>query len=88
LVSQSLFTATFTAHSSGSQTDLPSPSGSVGLPYDGDPRASYLLIDDGKPTIRRVAYDVEREVSLLWGSGLPRANWLMHILRSANPQMP
>lgn len=28
--------------------------GSVGLPYDGDPRASYLLVDDGKPEIRRV----------------------------------
>ena len=28
--------------------------GSVGSPYDGDPRASYLLIDEGKPAIRRV----------------------------------
>lgn len=30
--------------------------GSVGLPYDGDPRASYLLLDDGRPSIRRVAF--------------------------------
>jgi len=28
--------------------------GSVGLPYDGDPRASYLLVDDGRVVIRRV----------------------------------
>lgn len=28
--------------------------GSVGLPYDGDPRASYVLVDDGKAEIRRV----------------------------------
>ena len=36
--------------------------GSVGSPYDGDPRASYLMIDDGKPATRRVAYDVEKEI--------------------------
>src|SRR5204863_226379 len=28
--------------------------GSVGLPYDSDPRASYLLVDDGVPSLRRV----------------------------------
>src|SRR5207237_10219156 len=35
-------------------------SGSVGLPYDGDWRAAYLLLEDGVPSIRRVAYDLER----------------------------
>jgi diadenosine tetraphosphatase ApaH/serine/threonine PP2A family protein phosphatase len=45
--------------------------GSVGAPYDGDPRASYLLIDDGKPAIRRVAYDVEKEASRLLASNYP-----------------
>ncbi|MEZ5353974.1 MAG: metallophosphoesterase family protein [Bryobacteraceae bacterium] len=30
-------------------------SGSVGLPHDGDPRPSYLLLDDFTPAIRRVA---------------------------------
>lgn len=40
--------------------------GSVGMPYDGDPRSSYLLIDGGNPVIRRVEYDVEKEVSRCW----------------------
>jgi len=32
--------------------------GSVGLPYDGDPRASYVrLHDDGSIELRRVPYD-------------------------------
>jgi hypothetical protein len=48
-------------------------SGSVGSPFDGDPRASYLLLDGGRPEIVRVEYDVEREVSLLEGSGYPDA---------------
>jgi predicted phosphodiesterase len=40
-------------------------SGSVGLPHDGDRRASYLLLDDGEPSIRRVEYDVDRELKAL-----------------------
>ena len=40
-------------------------SGSVGMPWDGDPRASYLLIEDGHPNLIRVEYDVEREAALL-----------------------
>ena len=61
-------------------------SGSVGLPYDGDTRASYLLLDDSTPTIRRVAYDVEREISALRSAGLPHHDWIARILRSARPQ--
>ncbi len=48
-------------------------SGSVGMPWDGDPRASYLLIDDGNPRIVRVAYDTERETAQLLGSRYPDA---------------
>ena len=48
-------------------------SGSVGAPYDGDPRASYLLIDDGRAEVVRVAYDIEREVAGLLRSGYPDA---------------
>jgi putative phosphoesterase len=48
-------------------------SGSVGSPYDGDPRASYLLIDDGVAQIVRVDYDLERETSLLLSSEYPDA---------------
>ncbi len=51
-------------------------SGSVGLSYDGDPRASYLLIDDGRPTIRRIEYDVEAEISALATGGYPYHEWL------------
>ena len=35
--------------------------GSVSLSYDGDRRASYLLLDGSKPTIRRAEYDIDRE---------------------------
>jgi len=48
-------------------------SGSVSLSYDGDWRAAYLLVDDGRPEIRRVAYDVEREMKAIADSGIPHA---------------
>ncbi len=51
-------------------------SGSVGAPYDGDPRASYLLIDNNQPAIRRVEYDVEAEVRRLLASNYPYKRWL------------
>jgi putative phosphoesterase len=50
--------------------------GSVGLPWDGDPRASYLLFDDGRPTVVRVEYDVEQEVRALHSLGHPDAERL------------
>jgi predicted phosphodiesterase len=34
--------------------------GSAGQPRDGDPRASYAVIDDGKVEIARVSYDITR----------------------------
>ena len=63
-------------------------SGSVGLPHDGDRRASYLLLDGGEPSIRRVEYDVDRELKALRASGMPHADWIARILESASPQMP
>jgi diadenosine tetraphosphatase ApaH/serine/threonine PP2A family protein phosphatase len=51
-------------------------SGSVGLPYDGDWRVSYLLIADGTVSVRRVEYDLERELSDIRSSGFPFAGWL------------
>ena len=62
--------------------------GSVGLPYDGDPRASYLLLDDGEASIRRVAYDVERELQRLGACGLPGAEWTARTLRASAPTLP
>lgn len=58
-------------------------SGSVGTPYDGDPRASYLLLEDGNVAIRRVEYDVEAEIRQLQSSGYPRAAWLAELRRHA-----
>jgi len=56
--------------------------GSVSLSYDGDTRASYLLLDGHDISIRRVEYDVESEVEELGVSGLPHSSWLCNILRS------
>jgi putative phosphoesterase len=56
-------------------------SGSVGMPWDGDPRACYLLIEDGRPQLVRVEYDVERESALLLSSGYPDAPRLVEMRR-------
>jgi putative phosphoesterase len=62
--------------------------GSVGLSYDGDPRASYLLLDERTPSIRRVEYNIEKELTALASCGLPGATWTAKILRTSTPQMP
>ena len=62
--------------------------GSVSLSHDGDRRAAYLLLDESTPAIRRVEYDVDRELKALSGCGLPHADWVAKILDSASPQMP
>ena len=54
--------------------------GSVSQSYDGDRRASYLVIDGETVTIRRVEYDVESEAEELLRSRLPHADWLARIL--------
>jgi predicted phosphodiesterase len=58
--------------------------GSVGSPYDGDPRSSYLLMDDGKPAIRRVEYDVEKEVRRLMASDYPLKEWYAEMRRKGS----
>jgi Calcineurin-like phosphoesterase superfamily domain len=62
--------------------------GSVSQSFDGDCRASYLLIDNGTPKIRRVEYDIEREITAMAASGLPHADWMARTLRAARPQTP
>ncbi len=62
--------------------------GSVSLSHDGDRRASYLLLDDAMPAIRRVEYDVDREMKALSACGLPHADWVGKILASGSFQMP
>jgi len=44
--------------------------GSVGQPLDGDPRASYAVIQDGVAEIRRVEYDIEAAVTGIRKMGL------------------
>ena len=44
--------------------------GSVGQPRDGDPRASYAVIENGRVELRRIEYDVESSVEQLRRSGL------------------
>ena len=46
-------------------------SGSVGNPFDGDPRAGYLLLESGEVEIVRVDYDIQKEVALVLGSTYP-----------------
>lgn len=62
--------------------------GSVSQSLDGDRRASYLLIDHGKPNLRRVDYDIELEINAITTKGLPHADWVARTLRAARPQMP
>ena len=61
---------------------------SVSLSYDGDPRAAYLLLEDFEPAIRRIEYDIDREIQALTGSGLPHADWIAKTLQNACFQMP
>jgi len=62
--------------------------GSVGLPYDGDPRASYLLLEGSHPSNRRVEYDLGQELKRLATCGLPGAAWTASMLRTSSPQLP
>jgi predicted phosphodiesterase len=62
--------------------------GSVSLSYDGDRRSAYLLLDESNPAIRRVEYDVDRELKALASCGFPHADWVAKILESGRFQMP
>ena len=62
--------------------------GSISLAYDGDRRAAYLLLDGSKPAIRRVEYDLDKEMKALSGCGIPHADWIAKVLESGCPQMP
>jgi predicted phosphodiesterase len=45
--------------------------GSVGMPYQGEPGAYWLLVADGEPEPRRTVYDVDAAASVLRASGFP-----------------
>ena len=61
--------------------------GSVSLSYDGDQRAAYLVLTESTPAIRRVAYDVDRELKALSICHIPHADRVAKILESGRPQM-
>jgi len=63
-------------------------SGSVGLPYDGDPRPSYLLIDDGVPEVHRVEYDLDRAARDAAQAGFPLAGWLAQVQKNGRFAAP
>jgi putative phosphoesterase len=46
--------------------------GSVGQPRDGDPRAAYAIIDNGRIELKRVAYDIDLAVARMREQGVPR----------------
>jgi diadenosine tetraphosphatase ApaH/serine/threonine PP2A family protein phosphatase len=53
----------FTRRSNERGIEIVNP-GSVGMPFDGDPRAAYALVaPDGEVELRRVAYDHERSAA-------------------------
>lgn len=45
--------------------------GSVGQPRDGDPRASYCVIEDGRVSLRRAEYDIGETVDHMASAGMP-----------------
>jgi putative phosphoesterase len=65
--------------------------GSVGLPFDGDPRACYVIISNfpaeaDRPTqveFRRVAYDVEQVVDQFYEANYPAAEISAYNVRTA-----
>ena len=57
-------------------------SGAVSLSYDGDRRAAYALIDGEQVEIRRVEYDVEEEIRLLFSIDEPFATSTVETLRT------
>jgi putative phosphoesterase len=62
--------------------------GSVSVSYDGDPRASYLLVDESAPRICRVEYDLAHECRILAESRLPHAGWIAKMLEHGRFVMP
>jgi hypothetical protein len=45
------------------------------------------MLESGHAVIRRVAYDLDKEVSRLRRSDLPHTEWIVRILTSSRPQL-
>ncbi|HEY7288514.1 MAG TPA: metallophosphoesterase family protein [Vicinamibacterales bacterium] len=61
--------------------------GSLGQPKAGGPEASYAVWDDGRITLRKIKYPVERTVAKLGELGLPAeiVAALRHLLETGTP---
>jgi predicted phosphodiesterase len=57
--------------------------GSVGLPFDGDQRAAWALLEDGVVERRRTAYDVEPVIAAVEASDNPAREVVARRLRTA-----
>ncbi|MCA9077186.1 MAG: metallophosphoesterase family protein [Planctomycetaceae bacterium] len=51
--------------------------GSVGQPRDGDPRAAYAIIEDGKVHLRRVEYDIDATLEQMRSTGIDE--WVVRL---------
>jgi putative phosphoesterase len=80
---------THLAMSRGAWTKVVVNPGSVGQPLDGDPRASYAVIEDGMAEIRRVEYDIEQAAAGIREMGLADdvADALIALLRTGAPHL-
>ncbi|SFL76242.1 phosphoesterase, MJ0936 family [Paenibacillus sp. 1_12] len=74
----------FTRHANGR---LIVNSGSVGLPFDGDNRASYCIIDIEKQNIsvqhRRISYDIEKVIGIAKDRSMPDIELFEKAIRKA-----
>ncbi len=57
--------------------------GSVGLPFDGDPRAAWAMVEDGAVAFRRTEYDLRMTIAAVNAKALPRGDWIGETLRTA-----
>jgi putative phosphoesterase len=51
--------------------------GSVGLPYEGEAAAFWLLVSDGEPQLRRTSYDVAAALATMRTTGFPDVDELV-----------
>jgi putative phosphoesterase len=64
--------------------------GSVGLPRDGDTRAAYAIIEDGRIELKRVPYPIEETVAAIRSSPWPERAKIMltHVVRNGRLPQP
>lgn len=64
--------------------------GSVGLPRDGDPRASYAIIENQRVELKRIEYPVEETVNSVLQSSLPEPakSYLVEVFRTGGIAKP